>query len=85
MFDWDNANINHIAEHDVEPWEAEDAMLDPGRVSFPAHSGRRGFIGKTEDGRYLVVIAEHDQQLWRVVTARDASPNEKKSYRRRQK
>ncbi len=85
MFDWDEYNLNHIARHGVDPGEAEDAILDPGRVSFPARLDRVGFIGMTEAGRVLVVILDREKDLWRVVTARDTSPNEKKSYRRRQR
>ncbi|MDQ3396710.1 MAG: BrnT family toxin [Deinococcota bacterium] len=82
-FEWDDGNIDHIANHDVEPFEAEEAITDPRRVPFPAHSGNIGFIGKTEDGRYLVVISQRKgKSLWRVATARDAKPGEKKSYRR---
>ena len=30
LFDWDNANVGHIAEHDVTPEEAEEVLLgDP--------------------------------------------------------
>jgi len=85
VFDWDEYNLDHIARHGVDPGEAEDAVLDLGRVSFPAKFGRVGFIGMTEAGRVLVVILNREKNLWRVVTARDANPNEKKSYRRRQR
>lgn len=85
MFDWDEYNLDHIARHGVDPGEAEDAVLDPDRVSFPARLGRVGFIGMTEAGRVLVVILDRKRGLWRVATARDASSNEKKSYRRRQR
>lgn len=85
MFDWDEYNLDHIARHGVDPDEAEDAVLDPDRISFPARLDRVGFIGTTEAGRVLVVILDRKRYLWRVVTARDASPNEKKSYRRRQR
>lgn len=83
MFQWDEENVGHIAEHGVEPWEAEEAFDDGGRAPFPAHSGRVGFIGKTEDGRVLVVILERGARPWRVVTARDAGPSEKRAYWRR--
>jgi uncharacterized DUF497 family protein len=85
VFDWDEYNLDHIAHHGVDSVEAEETVLDPGRVSFAARRGRVGFIGVTEAGRVLVVILERRRDLWRVVTARDASPNEKKSYRRRQR
>lgn len=40
-------------------------------------------IGATEDGRIIVVVMERGGGAMRVVTARDASKNEKRSYRRR--
>ncbi|MBS3932845.1 MAG: BrnT family toxin, partial [Truepera sp.] len=69
-FEWDDANIDHIANHGVEPFEAEEAATDRARTPFPAHSGNVGLIGKTEGGRLLVVILERKSRLWRVVTAR---------------
>ncbi|WP_206093399.1 hypothetical protein [Paenibacillus yonginensis] len=55
-FIWDEENIEHIARHHVESYEAEDALMDPQRVKFSAHSGHLGIIGATEEGRRLVVI-----------------------------
>ncbi len=37
-FDWDEHNTSHVLENDVEPEEAEDAVLDPDRVSMPAYN-----------------------------------------------
>ena len=35
IFDWDDANVTHIAEHDVAPEEAEEVILgDPLDVEF---------------------------------------------------
>ena len=76
MFDWDEYNLDHIFRHGVDPIKAEDAVSDPGRVSFSARSRRVGFIGVTEAGRVLVVILDRRRGLWRVATARDVSPNE---------
>jgi len=28
-YDWDAENVRHIARHDVEPYEAEEAVEDP--------------------------------------------------------
>ena len=36
MFQWDEENVEHIAEHGMEPWEAEEALDDRGRAPFPA-------------------------------------------------
>lgn len=84
-FDWDDDNIQHIARHGVSPWEAEDAALDPQAVKIHgSRGGRLAMIGMTESGRVLVVAVDREGRgLWRVVTARAVSQNEKRSYRRR--
>lgn len=83
-FDWDDYNADHIALHGVSEDDVEEAVEDPGRTPFSAYGGRVGFIGKTSGGRVLVVILERkSEDVWRPVTARDASPNEKKLHRRR--
>ncbi|ADI15246.1 BrnT family toxin [Truepera radiovictrix] len=85
-FEWDEHNLEHIARHGVSDDEVEAASTDPCRVPFSAHSGHLGLIGKTTSGRVLVVIlARRGGGRWRPVTARDASPREKRSYRRRTK
>jgi hypothetical protein len=52
LFIWDEENIQHIARHNVvEPFEAEDALMDPQCIKFSAHSGNMGIMGSSEDGR----------------------------------
>ncbi|GBF07214.1 hypothetical protein DAERI_130044 [Deinococcus aerius] len=84
-FNWDFANLEHIARHKVEPEEAEEAATDPDAVSQPAHRGPGGqarfaFIGATEAGRLLVVVLEPRGEKARVVTARPASTEERRRY-----
>lgn len=86
-FDWDAHNEEHIARHHVTADEAEEAVLDPSRVPFTAHRGPHGqrraaLVGATEAGRLLFVVLEKRGQAFRVVTARDAQPSEKRRYRR---
>jgi uncharacterized DUF497 family protein len=38
MFDWDDANVDHLARHDVTPEEAEEALLDPRRIGASAYA-----------------------------------------------
>jgi uncharacterized protein len=86
LFVWDDKNIEHIARHNVDPEEAEEAFLDPVRVRFGAHSGNLGIIGSTDEGRRLVVIyVKKEGDKYRVITARDANEDEKKQYKRRNK
>ena len=82
MYEWDEGNVDHIAEHGVRPWEAEEALDDRRRIPFPAYGGRRGIVGRTLDGRLLVVIFEQAGSWRRVVTAYDAGAREERSYRR---
>jgi uncharacterized protein len=82
MFEWDEGNLGHIADHGVEQWEAEDALEDRRCVRMLAHSRRRGIAGRTADGRLLAVIFEKKGDVVRVVTARDANATERRAYRR---
>jgi len=73
LFDWDNANIGHIAEHDVTPEEAEQVVLgDPLELDFErTESGedRWSYIGETSRGRALQVVFTMRGEQVRVVTA----------------
>lgn len=84
-FDWDFANLEHIAQHKVEQAEAEEALTDPAALDTAAHRGplgqpRFGVIGATEEGRVLVVYHELREEKIRVVTVRPATPEERALY-----
>ena len=85
MFDRDDANVDHLARHNVTPEEAEEALQDPRRIGTPAYeveSERRwALIGATEDGRVLFVVFTRRGRQGRVVTGQDATPREKRRYR----
>ena len=87
MFDWDEGNLDHIAEHGLLPEEVEEALLDPWRVAATAYQvpgeRRRAALGATAIGRLLFVVFIRRGTLLRVVTARDATTREKSQYRRR--
>lgn len=86
VFDWDSKNEEHILRHDVEIYEAEEAMEDDNRLGFDAHDqGKKGILGQTEDGRHLLVIYTLRRGKYRVITARDLTEREKRSFRRRKK
>jgi uncharacterized protein len=85
VFDWDDANRDHIEIHGIEPEEAEDAVLDENALDFPAHKGplgqrRIGTLGKSQSNRILVVILEERFEKMRIVTARVANPQERSLY-----
>ncbi len=85
-FEWDERNIEHIARHSVEPWEAEETLLDVGRVGTAAYNVRGetrwAALGSTESGRVLFVVFTKRPEKVRIVTARDAEDKEKRRYRR---
>ena len=86
MFDWDDANVDHIARHGISPEEAEEALLDRRRVGSSAYNvpGERGsaVIGATDGGRILSVVFTRRHGVFRVVTALDANQSECRRYRR---
>ena len=72
LFEWDDANILHIAEHSVEPEEAEEVILgDPLDIEFSVVDGeeRWSYLGETNDGRIMWVTITLRGKRMRVVTA----------------
>ena len=88
-FDWDAANVSHVRRHGIEPFEAEQALLDPNRLGRPAYrvgaEQRRAYIGSTAAGRVLAVIVTRRQGRLRVISAFPARLAEQRRYRRRGK
>ena len=86
-FDWDAANIDHIARHSVEPDEVEAAFADPRRMAEEAYSvpgeRRRAVIGVTDAGRLLYVVYTMRRGAIRTVTARNANARQRRRYGRR--
>jgi uncharacterized DUF497 family protein len=86
-YEWDDGNVEHIAGKGVEPDEAEEALEDPRNAGLPTYNGpdeqRWATIGRTSKNRFLIVVFTRRQGRIRVVTARDATEDEKRTYRRR--
>jgi hypothetical protein len=72
LFDWDDANILHLAGHDVAPEEAEEALLgDPLDIGLEVVNGeeRSSHVGETNEGRILWLVITFRGERMRVVTA----------------
>ena len=86
-FQWDDANVEHIARHGVTPEEAEEAYLDENRryLSIPRTftEMRRALLGKTEDGRMLFLVYTLRLGYVRILSTRDATSPEKHQYRKK--
>jgi uncharacterized DUF497 family protein len=71
-FDCDEANLSHIAAHEVSAEEAEQVLNnDPLELDVQHVQGEERFpaVGVTNNGRFLVVIVTERNQKVRVVTA----------------
>ncbi len=86
LFDWDDANILHIAEHDVMPEEAEEVILgEPVELGFEVVDceDRWPYISETSQGRVLRVVMTLRGERVRVVTAFEPPNASKAIYLRR--
>jgi uncharacterized DUF497 family protein len=82
-FNWDSANIEHIARHDVEPEEAEQVVRNrPIDLDGVLRNGeeRTLHLGETDAGRVLFVVITERAGMHRVVTSRPATRNERAFY-----
>jgi uncharacterized protein len=71
-FDWDEANIGHIARHSVQPEEAEQVILnDPVDLGMETAEGEERYLnlGATGQGRILLVVTTWREDRVRAVTA----------------
>ena len=82
-FDWDDANLLHIALHNVSQDEAEQ-VCESDTVALDQYdvSGedRLAEVGLTRAGRVLKVISVDRGDKTRVVTAYDAAAPEIRSF-----
>jgi len=84
-FEWDRANTEHIAEHDITVDEVEYVLsqptLDYGHQDW---HGEERFVevGSTAHGKILQVITTWRGLKIRVVTASDADSSAKEEYLR---
>jgi len=73
LFDWDDANILHLAEHGVAPEEAEEVILaDPMEMGYDKSDlgeDRWSYLGETLQRRILQVVITPRCEKIRVVTA----------------
>ena len=71
---WTDDNIAHIARHQVEDYECEEARTNA-TAYRKGRDERYHFVGRTDGGRWLFVVIECDGE---VVTARDATDRERR-------
>jgi uncharacterized DUF497 family protein len=81
-FDWDDANLAHIARHGVSPEEAEECCFDTLALDvYPVDDEIRfEELGQTKTGRILKVVTTDRAGKLRIVTAFDATAREKQQF-----
>jgi hypothetical protein len=84
QFIWSKERIEHVARHNVQPAEVEDACFGKALVLRAKSRGRNPVyyvLGETAAGRHLfcVVIRFPDGKGY-PVTAREMTPKEKQRY-----
>jgi uncharacterized DUF497 family protein len=78
--DW---SADHIAAHGVTLEEVREAILERPYWAAPDREGTTLAYGRTDAGRYLLVVVIADGEEAFVLTARDMTDAEKKTFRRK--
>ena len=84
-FEWDEANIKHIALHRVHPHEADSVIRnDPIDLGYEEIDGEHRWtvIGHTDEMRILIVVFTMRGKRFRPVTSRDVSRRVRIDYLR---
>lgn len=85
-FEWDAANVSHIAEHGVEPDEVVDVFYND-HIDYPAYEEggetRYDVVGRTDNGRILLVVYTLRESAIRVVTAFRPNEADIRAFQRR--
>jgi uncharacterized DUF497 family protein len=81
---WSPEREAHIARHGVTPGEVEDVCYSRPRWTATGRAGSTLVYGTTAAGRYLlVVVAEALDGCHLVVTAREMTDSERRTFRRK--
>jgi uncharacterized DUF497 family protein len=83
LFDWDDANILHLARHDITPDEAEQVIQNvPVDLDESYVDGEHRFtlIGETRSGRVVTLVATLRDSQVRVITGWDSEAKTKRNY-----
>jgi uncharacterized protein len=85
-YEWDkNKSSANLSKHGVSFEEAKTVFNDPLYVDFydPDHSydeHRYILVGKSAQGRLLLVSYTERNNTFRLISAREATPSERKAY-----
>ena len=82
-FDWNAANVEHVARHGITPQEAEEAVrIEPLDADVQHHNDESRVLcfGRTKSGRLLTVLYTERLGRIRVVTAYEMTKQQQQLY-----
>ena len=82
-FDWDAANVEHLANHRITRREFEQAMLhDPIIIDFADETGEERWyaLGATDRLRVLFLVFTYREERIRPITGWDADKKLRELY-----
>ena len=85
-FDWDAANVRHLANHRITRSEFEHAMLhDPIVIDFADETGEERWyaLGATHRWRVLFLVFTYREERIRPITGWDANKKLRELYFRK--
>jgi hypothetical protein len=83
---WTEQSEAHIARHCVQPVEVEEVVFSRPQWSVPQPRDIELLYGRTLAGRYLlVVLSDGLDGRWYVVTAREMTHRERRTFRRKRR
>ena len=82
--DWKITAVEHIAKHQVEPYEVEEGINEDNPKISGRGKDRQILLCQTLTGRYLVIVLSYPPEsgMIRIITARDMETKEKTKYRK---
>lgn len=81
---WSEESEAHIARHGIDPDEVEEALYGKPRWTRPGRGDTTEIYGITNAGRHLLIIISEgaDGRDW-VVTAREMTATERRTFRKK--
>jgi hypothetical protein len=84
VFDWDQHNIDHLAQHGIDPnLVAQIYDNDPKLVAHSGggRSGSHKMIGPDKDGTFwTIIVLELRDDRWRPITGWESTRTEVRIY-----
>ena len=85
--DWSDWSINHIARHNVEPYEVEEGLFEDTPLVLERQKDRRSILCETWGNRLILIVISYppEEDKIKIITARDLTEAEKRFYKMKRK